>query len=149
MSKLRLKPPARALASRGFHRRMGLSLTRELEEALFRHADVLSEGYSRRSGSGRVYFGSTMITIALARLAPYFRGELDAAARDDLLHAVDGSVRIRLRAMRLGCAEVARRVQSRLGTAQVETRMRVTEDQLHIDVDLEVPVSLSSGSERL
>ena len=144
-----LKPPSRVLAGRGLRRYGRAVVSRELEEAVFRHADVLSEGYCGSGGSGRVYFGSTMIAVDLAQLAKFFRGQLDEPAREELALAVDGSVRIRLRAMRLACAEVARRLRSRvLGTAQVETRVQVTGDRLLIDVDLEVPVGLSSGSER-
>ncbi|MDD9941208.1 MAG: hypothetical protein OXU20_09235 [Myxococcales bacterium] len=148
MGESRLKPLSRVRAGKGLRRRRALAITRELEEALFRDADVLSEGYCRGAGGSRVYFGSTMITIDLTRLSAY----VPAASAEhfaELAAAVDGSVRIRIRAMRLACAEVSRRMRSRvLGTAQVETRVRVAGEQLHIDVDLEVPVGVSSGSER-
>jgi hypothetical protein len=125
-----------------------MSLTRAFEEELFSAAEVLSEG-SCRSGGLRPdsYFGSTMISVDLDRLRPWFRGGLDAHARRDLLRVVEGSVRVHLRAMRLARAEALRRVHDRaLGTAYVETKVRVTEHQLHIDVDLEVALSVSSGS---
>jgi hypothetical protein len=52
-----------------------------------------------------------------------------------------------LRAMRLARAEAARRVPERvLGTAYVETRVWLTDRHLHIDVDLEVPLGVSSAS---
>ena len=88
-----------------------------------------------------------MISIDLDRLRPLFRGGLDGLARKRLARAIDGSVRVRLRAMRLARAEAARRVQDRsLGTVQVETRVRLTESHLHIDVDLEVLLSVSSAA---
>ncbi|MFW5921439.1 MAG: hypothetical protein ACOCUS_06325, partial [Polyangiales bacterium] len=81
----------------------------------------------------------------LVALGERWRGPLDEAARARLLRAVQGSVRVRLRAMRLACAEVARRLPDRpLGTAQVETRARIVGDKLHVDVDLEVPIGVSS-----
>jgi len=148
MGESRLKPLLRVRARRGLRRRHALAVTRELEEALFRDADVLSEGYCGGAGASRVYFGSTMITVDLARLGDYLPGPSQEHFAE-LAAAVDGSVRIRIRAMRLACAEVARRMRSRvLGTAQVETRVRVAGEQLHIDIDLEVPVGVSSGSER-
>jgi hypothetical protein len=144
-----LKPLVRALRGRALAARgSGTSLTRAFEEELFCAAEVLSEGSCRRGGPRPdSYFGSTMISIDLDRLRPWFRGGLDAHARRELLHVVDGSVRVHLRAMRLARAEAVRRVHDRaLGTAYVETKVRLTERQLHIDVDLEVALSVSSGS---
>lgn len=143
-----LKPLVRARRSPALVQRAGVSLSRALEEELFRAAEVLSEG-SRRTIAGQrdSYFGSTMISIDLDRLRPLFRGGLDGRARERLARAVEGSVRVHLRAMRLARAEAARRVQDRsLGTAQVETRVRLTEHHLHIDVDLEVLLSVSSAA---
>jgi hypothetical protein len=49
--------------------------------------------------------------------------------------------------MRLARAEAIRRTPNRvLGTVYVETRIRLTDCQLHIDVDLEAALSVSSGS---
>lgn len=126
--------------------RSHVALSREAEEVLFRRPEVLSEGSVRESPEGgRSWFGSTMITFDLAALEAHWRGPLDDAARTRLLEAVQGSVRVRLRAMRLACAEVARRLPDRpLGTAQVETRARLVGDTLHVDVDLEVPIGVSS-----
>jgi hypothetical protein len=130
-------------------RHAGVAVSRLLEEQLFRDADVLSEGELRRLDNRDSYFGSTMISVPLAPLAKVVRGDLDEAQRTELLSAASGSVRLRLRAMRLACAEVARRVPDRaLGTAQVETRVRITHEQLHIDVDLEVPLGVSFGAKR-
>ena len=148
MVKHRLKPLARARRAAALIRHGSVCLTRALEEELFRCAEVLSEGGLRALGGQRdSYFGSTMISIDLDRVRPLFRGGLDERTRTLLADAVDGSVRVRLRAMRMARAEAARRVQDRtLGTAYVETRVRLTERHLHIDVDLEVALSVSSGS---
>lgn len=125
-------------------------LTPAVEEHLFRGADVLSEGAVRGvSGGGRRYFGSTMITFDLAPLARAWRGPFDLSARRRLLSLVEGSVRVRLRAMRLACAEVASRVTYRpLGTPIVETSVRLGENKMFLDVDLEVPVGVCSGARR-
>lgn len=148
MVKHPLKPLVRATRAAALVRRSSVCLTRALEEELFRCAEVLSEGGRRAVGGQRdSYFGSTMISVDLERLRPLFRGGLDERTRQLLADAVDGSVRVRLRAMRLARAEAARRVQDRtLGTAFVETRVRLTQRQLHIDVDLEVTLSVSSGA---
>jgi len=146
----KLKPLARALRAAPLSRStVPLTLSRELEQELFRCARVLSEGGCRTQGaSGPTYFGSTMISIDFDRLLPMFRGGLDLEMQQRLLEAVDGSVRVRLRAMRLACAEAARRVPGVLGTAFVETHVRLGARQLHIDVDLEVAFRVSSASRR-
>jgi len=95
----------------------------------------------RQTRSGRAYFGSTMLTVRGEDLAPYWRGALDL---DHLRQAIDGSVRVRLRAMRLACADATHRAPSEpLGTAVVETRITRVDDRLHIDVDVEVPLDLA------
>ncbi len=125
-------------------------LTREAEEALFAGAHVLSEGAARSGKDGaRSYCGSTMITFDLKQLAAQWRGGLDAAAREALCELASGSVRIRSRAARIACAEVARRVTERpLGTANVETKVLLRGETLLIDVDLEVPLGVFSGVRR-
>ena len=144
----KLKPLARARRSPALVRRGHVVLSREVEEQIFLSAEVLSEGGCRPDpGSHDSYFGSTMISVEIARLQQPGRGSLDAGELRELADVIDGSVRVRLRAMRLACAEAARRVQDReFGTAQCEIRVRVTDTQLQIDVDLEVPLGVSSAS---
>jgi len=149
MSSRNLKPLARALRGPALVHHGGLAISRLLEEELFRHADVLSEGELRHVDERESYFGSTMIAFDIVRIASFVQGSFDEAARQRLLHAVEGSVRMRIRAMRLARAEVGRRVPDRpLGTAQFETRARLTNTHLHMDVDLEVPVGVSSRARR-
>lgn len=140
--------PGLAKATRvGIRQRPGRSaLSRGLEEAIFRHAEVMSEGSLREMGGEGSYFGSTMITVDLDQLRSKYRGNLDSVGQEHLRDLVEGSVRMRLRAMRIACAEVARRAPDRpFGTAQVETQVRVVQGKLHLDVDLEVPFEVSSA----
>jgi len=125
-------------------------LSRIAEEALFGCVEVLSEGSVRKGKAGdQRYFGSTMITFNLVQLAESWRGPLDAEARAQLCELVAGSVRVRARASRIACAEVARRVTERpLGTALVETKVHLRGDTLLMDIDLEVPIGVSSGVRR-
>ena len=142
----KLKPLAKAERSPVLIRRTGVQVTRDFEEALFREADVLSEGSMRPLTPGHAtYFGSTMIRIRIAALLARARAFSDGAERAALFLAIEGSVRIRLRAMRLARAEASRRVhRSVMGTALCEIRVRDMGDELHIDVDLEVPLRVSS-----
>lgn len=143
-----LKPLARAkigpaLIERGDYK----AISRFLEEELFASAQVLSEGGCRTGADGiDNYFGSTMITFDLERVRRYWRGPFNEKARIRLVDAIQGSVRIHLRAMRLAYAEVARRVSDKpIGTALIETRTRLSGDSLYLDIDLEVPVGVSTG----
>jgi hypothetical protein len=145
----RARPPAKGLvkATRAslFVERSHRALTREAEELLFEHAEVMTEGSATRARDAEAFFGSTMITIDLDKLRGRLRG-LDAPGTHEALRDVVGaSVRMRLRAMRIACAEVARRVPERdLGTAQVEIRTSLVGSRLHLDVDLEVPFDVPS-----
>lgn len=137
-----MKPPVRVRPGALLRSREGWALGPRAEEELFRVAEVLSEGRL----AGRAFFGSTLITIDLEKVAPQFRGIDGESERQRLLDAASGSVRVRLRAMRVACADVARRHPDRpLGTASVETRFRLQGCLLLVDVDLEMPVGISSN----
>jgi hypothetical protein len=148
MPRRNLKPLVRAPIGPALVRRGLPAISRSLEEDLFSSADVLSEGSCREAANGsNTYFGSTMISFDLDRVRRHWRGRFDPAAARQFTESVQGSVRMHLRAMRIAYREVARRVPSRpLGTAQVETRVRLGEKHLHLDVDLEVPLGVSSAS---
>ncbi len=112
-------------------------LTREAEEELFRAAEVMVEG----APSDGTYYASVMITVPIVRLEARWRGRLDPSGRQKLCELARGSVRVRLRAMRLAREEVTARLSGhRLGTATVETRVTVSESALHLDLDLEIPI---------
>ena len=148
-----IKGPVRARRGPTIVERRSESLSREAEELLFRAAEVLSEGGVRDAGidgqPGASWFGSTMITFDLARVEASLRGPIDDASRARLARIVEGSVRVRLRATRMARHEVARRLPDRvLGTAQVETRVRIVGDKLHVDIDLEVPLRVSSRARK-
>lgn len=133
-----LKPPVRVRRGALVRRVERSVLAPRAEEELFRSAEVLGEGKAQDDG----YYGSTLVTIDLTKL-----GITDVEASERLFAAVERSVRVRLRAMRLAQADAARRVPDRLfGTASVETRIRLDGLKLLLDVDLEIP--FVQGSER-
>jgi hypothetical protein len=147
------RPPLKGLArARGGARlvaRQFEALSREAEEELFRCARVLSEGAVRDTPDGPRYYGSTMLTVPLAALAASWRGPLDHAAVRSLVRCVEGSVRVRLRALRIARAEAMQRVPGLgLGTARAEVRVVAAPAELRIDVDLDAPLALSSGVRR-
>jgi hypothetical protein len=119
---MRLKPLAKIRRRPFLVRRSQAVLSRALEQLLFDHADVLSEGGLRVAGSHGTYFGSTMISIAFARI----ESEVSLAR-----------------------AEAARRVRDgTLGTAVCDVRVRDDGKHLHIDVDLEAEVRVSFRAKR-
>lgn len=103
----------------------------------------LSEGSVRSEPTGDSYFGSTMFSVDLLALEGAWRGALD---REALRTAVEGSVRMRLRLMRLSAADAKQRVPDRIwGMTTSETRVALQGDSLHIDVDVEAPLDLVLG----
>jgi hypothetical protein len=120
-------------------------LSRHAEEALFEHAEVLLEGAPRSIGGRESFFGSVMVAVNFEALGLVIRGLETEEAREQFTRCVDGSVRVRLRAMRMASSEVSRRFPDRkLGTALVETTIRRSGEELHIDVDVEVPFDVCS-----
>lgn len=135
----RLKPPARARRPRAFVRMEHVALTRLAIENLFGGAEVLAEGGLDEKER---WYGSVMITFDLARVKRRCRGldEEDELAR--FVAAVEGSVRVRVRAHRMACNEVYRRYPDRpVGTAIIESTFRREGDRLLMDIDVEVPVA--------
>lgn len=104
----------------------------------------LSEGSVRSDPAGDSYFGSTMFSVDLRALESAWRGTLD---REALRRAVEGSVRMRIRLMRLSAADAKQRVPDRIwGMTTSETRVALQGDSLHIDVDVEAPLDLVVGN---
>ena len=150
MSDRRLKPPVKSSRPPFLATRQQTVLTRALEETLFRHADVVSEGGTGRTPKvGNTYFGSTMIAIAFDKLAKETHQKFTRHARASLVQIVEGSVRVRLRCMRLARAEAVRRVHAaRLGTVFCDLRVHEDGSHLRIDIDLEAAMRVSSGATR-
>jgi hypothetical protein len=150
MNRPRIKGLARARRNAFIASHPARFLSRGAEEALFAKTDVLTEGSLERSANGDMrYFGSTMITFDLGQLAEHWRGPFGPEQQAELLRLVEGSVRMRIRATRMACAEVARRVTERpLGMAVVETSVRLAGNTLQMDVDLELAVGVCSGARR-
>jgi hypothetical protein len=135
----RLKPPVRVRPSALLRSRSGYSLGARAVDELYRVAEVLSEG--RRDAD--TFFGTTLVTIDLARALSGV--ELNDALLSRLREAITGSVRVRLRAMRLAHDDLARRFPDEtIGTARTETEVRIEGTTLHVDVDLEAPIERSS-----
>ncbi|MEM6955648.1 MAG: hypothetical protein AAF411_27735 [Myxococcota bacterium] len=134
-----MKRPGLAKARRGAFISKGV-LSREAEMLILGRTSRLSEG---EPDSGQ-YFGSTMFQVPLAALQERWRGTLDAA---ELLRAVEGSVRLRIRFMRIAVADARHRApKDRWGTFVTETRVRLANSALHVDVDVEAALDDAESS---
>lgn len=138
-----LKPPVAVRPGALVRARSSAALGPRAEDALFRAAQVLAEG----SATGEAYFGSTLVTIDLCALSPALAAATAEPERERIFRAVEGSVRVRLRAMRIALADVARRFPAAsLGTASVQMRFRRRQTVVDLDVDVEVPLSRRQSS---
>ena len=82
-----------------------------------------------------------MITVDLGRFSSLLVRPLEASDVERLLSCVEGSVHVRLRALREACAAAKRRIPHRtLGMASADTRVQIANGKLHIDVDVELPM---------
>ncbi len=113
------------------------SLAPGVEIAILDRATRLSEGEVRPAGDDEAYFGSTMLTIELRTLKRLVRIKDET----ELLALLEGSVRLRILAMRAAREEAIQRVgHRRIGTADVETSLSIHREALCIDVDIEIPL---------
>ncbi len=136
-----LKPPVRVRPGALLRARSGWALGARAVDELYRVAEVLSEG---RCEAG-TFFGTTLVTIELSRALVGLGLEGDEVMLGRVSDAIRGSVRVRLRAMRLAEEDLARRFPDRvIGTARIETRFRVEGTRLLMDLDLEAPIGGSS-----
>ncbi|HTE54521.1 MAG TPA: hypothetical protein VK698_26895 [Kofleriaceae bacterium] len=138
------KPMAAVRRVSLFEREIRVGLSSAAIEILFDLASVLSEGAREPDG----YYGSTMITIELARAASLVSDPCDARTVRRLADLVAGDARVRDRARALAAAEAERLAGQPLGGAQYDLRVRESGRHLHIDVELEARGGDSTNSMR-
>lgn len=113
-------------------------MTDHAVEALFARAEILAEGDLTRER----WYGSVMVTFDLDWVRERCHGLDDPDEMDRFVEAVAGSVRVRVRAHRMACAEVYRRYPDRVvDTAQIDSRFSREGPRLLLDIDVEVPVA--------
>jgi len=127
------KPMATARRVSLFEREVRVHLSTPALELLFEHAQVLSEG-QRQAG---VYFGSTMVTFDLARLAELVRDECDAAAAVRIAELLVRDPRVQARARILATSEAARRVGGPIGKLEIDVKSRAAGCCVHLDLDVQ------------
>jgi hypothetical protein len=129
---------ARASRVALFEREVRERLTASAVELLFARARLLSEG--RRSDSpalGPAFFGTVMLTIELAELAPLLREALDEAAAQRIAEMMAADARVLGRVRRLATDEAARLAGAPLKVHSADVRVRAAGCRIHVDVELE------------
>ena len=123
-----------------YEREIRVRLSTAALEILFEVAEVLSEG--QRQGKG--YFGSTMVTIDLARAAAALREPCDASSARRVAELCAHDSRVKARARALATAEAEVRAGGRLARLDVDLKTRAVGSRVHIDLDVEGEVARAS-----
>jgi hypothetical protein len=142
MSYMERKPMAAARRVALFEREIRYTLSAAAVEILIETAEVLSEGERRGHG----YFGSTMITFDLARLAPHVREPCDAASARHVAALALADTRIQAHARELAAADATERAGAPLASVHTELRARAVGTRVHFDVDVEAEISRARAS---
>jgi hypothetical protein len=138
------KPMATARRVALFDREIRITLSGAAVEILFETAEILSEGERRGGG----YFGSTMITFDVTRLAALVREACDAASARHVATLALADKRVRERARALAIADAGERAGSgtRLANLSTELRARAVGTRVHLDIDVEAVVSTARAA---
>jgi hypothetical protein len=133
---LPLRPSATVRRVSLFEREVRVYLSAPALELLFDHAQVLSEGQRQ----GAAYFGSTMITFALERLADVVRDACDAVTAQRIAELVLADPRVQARARVIATQEVARRLGGPVGRVDLDLKVRLAGTSVHLDLDVQAEV---------
>ena len=139
------KPMARALRVTLFEREVRERLSGAAIELLLSAAEVLSEGgvapanpaLEGRAAGREAWFGSTMLTIDLARVAAAVREPCDEARAARIAALLVGDTRIGRRVRKVAEREAERMAGRRLEGALCEVRVRSRGTTVFVDVDVE------------
>jgi hypothetical protein len=126
------KPMARARRVSLFEREVRTRLAPVGLDLLFAETRLLTEGQVE---DGR-YFGSTMMTIDLARLQPQVSDACDDGCARRVVDLAAGDDRVRDRARKLAIAEAERRGGA-LASPAVDVHVRRDGRTVHLDLDVE------------
>ncbi|MFH0903494.1 MAG: hypothetical protein V2A73_22935 [Pseudomonadota bacterium] len=127
------KPMATARQVSLFEREIRLKLSGSAIDILFDLAETLSEG--QRQGSR--YYGSTMITIDLAKATILVRDDCDAAGARRVADLLARDSRARQRARAIALAHAEARAGGRLSQLGVDLKTRSAGTRVEIDLDVD------------
>ncbi len=116
-----------------FEREIHIRLSRAAIDLLFASASILSEGQVENDQ----YFGSTMLTIDIARMGAHFSESCDLTTARNAEILIARDVRVHERAHAIAIAEASRLAGGPLHGALVDVKARRAGRCFYIDVDLE------------
>ena len=116
-----------------FEREIRVRLGQAALELFFASASVLSEG---RAAEG-VYFGSTMLTVDLARLSNHLREACDLATARSTEHLLVRDPRVHDRSRAIAVAEASRLAGCEILAPWVDIKIRRAARHFYIDIDVE------------
>jgi len=116
-----------------FEREIRIRLSQAATEILFSKASILSEG----QGKDEWYFGSTMMTIDLEKIAHIVSDSCDAATAKRILNLCKSDKRFCAAAKILAISEAKRVSSVELAEPQVDFRFRRSGQHIYIDMDVE------------
>lgn len=120
-----------------FEREIRIRLSSAALEIMFDLASVLSEGQIEDGH----YFGSTMVTIDVARAKPMVSDACDMTTARRIEHLLENDDRIGAFARRLAETEAHRLAGVVLREPQIDFQVRRTGHHLHLDLDIEATVT--------
>jgi hypothetical protein len=129
----RRKPMRQARRVSLFEREIQVRLSPAAIEIMFGTAAVLSEGLVE----GSHFYGSTMITMDLARADGHVSEPCDVATARDVERLLGADPRIHEHAREVGAAEADRLAGQPLTESQIDLRVRRSGCQFHVDMDVE------------
>lgn len=129
----RRKPMRQARRVSLFEREIQVRLSPAAIEILFGTAAVLSEGLVE----GNCFYGSTMITIDLARADGHVSEACDVSTARDVERLLGKDPRVQEQAREVGATEADRLAGRALQAPQIDLRVRRDGRQFHVDMDVE------------
>jgi hypothetical protein len=127
------KPMSAARRVSLFEREIRVRLAAPAVDILLDVAESISEGQL----DGRSYFGSTFLTIDLARAGALVSGPCDASAARRVAELVGADERVLTRVRELASAQAIRRAGATLARIAVDVRVRSAGTCVHLDADVE------------
>jgi hypothetical protein len=134
---LGLRPLARVERIALFEQEVRERPSRAALELVFRRAEVISEGQRAIRDGRPTYFGSTMLTLDLALLAPSLREACDAGTARRLAALLAGDPSVAARVKMIATREATRLAGGRLRTIATEIKVNARGARVFIDVDVE------------
>jgi hypothetical protein len=132
-----LRPLARVERISLFEREVKERLSRAALDVLFAAASVMSEGQRAARGGRELFFGSTMLTIALDAVSLALRDAPDARSAQRLAALLARDAGAQARIKRLAAEECERLSAVRPRSLNADIKVRARGTTVYVDVDVE------------